>query len=101
MLYRLMGRAVFTVAHRIVRKDENRRKLHQSREPDRRPRVVTEDKERGAERAKLGQGESVHSGCHRVLADTEVQVFTGTIFGLEISRAGVRQSRLVRRSEIG
>jgi hypothetical protein len=40
-----MSWTVFTVAHRIVCKDKNRWQLHQGREPDGRPRVITEDEE--------------------------------------------------------
>ena len=44
MLDRLVSRAVFSVAHGVVREHEDGGQFHQRREPDRRPRVVAEDK---------------------------------------------------------
>ena len=55
MLHRLVRRAVLAVAHRVVREDEDRRQLHQGREPDRGPRVVAEDEEGRAEGPDLRQ----------------------------------------------
>src|SRR5438874_8761538 len=100
MLYRLMGRAVFAITHRVVCEDKDGRELHQSREPNRWPRVVAEDEEGRAESAQLRQGEPVHNGGHRMLADAEMQVFPCRVIGLEVSRALVRQRRLVRRPKI-
>src|SRR5262249_43156840 len=100
MLYRLMGRAVFAVAHRVVCEDKDSWELHHSREPDRWPRVVAEDEEGRAERAELRQGEPVDNGGHRVLADAEMQVFPRRVIGLEVFSALVRQRRLVRRSKV-
>src|SRR4029453_8363115 len=99
MLYWLMGRTVFAIAHRVVGEDKEGRKLHQRREPDRWPRVVAEDGEGRAESAELRQGEPVHHGGHRMLADAEMQVFPCRALGLEVSRALVCQRRLVRRSK--
>ena len=96
-----MRRAVLAVAHRVVREDEDRRQLHQRGEPDRGPRVVAEDEEGRAERPQLRQRQPVHDRAHRVLADAEVQVPAARAGGLEISGAGERQRRLVRRAEVG
>src|SRR5262252_4852942 len=100
MLDGLMGRAVFAIAHGVVCEDKEGRELHQSREPDRWPRVVAEDEEGRAESAELRQGEPIHNGSHRMLADAEMQVFPCRVIGLEVSRTLVRQRRLVRRSQI-
>src|SRR5215831_7242604 len=100
MLYWLMGRTVFAIAHRVVCEDKEGRELHQRREPDRWPRVIAEDEEGRAERAELRQGEPVHNGGHGMLADAEMQVFSCRAMGLEISRALVRQRRLIRRPKI-
>src|SRR5215470_3255112 len=101
MLYWLMGRAVFAVAHGVVCEDKEGRKLHQRREPDRWPRVIAEDEEGRTESAQLRQGEPVHNGGHGMLADAKMQVFPCRVIGLEVSRTLVRQRRLVRRSQIG
>src|SRR5438876_12375058 len=100
MLYGLMGRAVFAVAHGVVCEEKEGRELHQRREPDRWTRVVAEDEEGRAERAELRQGEPVHNGGHRMLADAEMQVFPCRALGREVSRALVRQRRLVRGAKI-
>src|SRR5215510_3473129 len=100
MLDGLMGRAVFAIAHRVVREDKDGRELHQRREPHRWPRVVAEDEEGRAERAELRQGEPVHNGGHGMLTDAEMQVFPCWVIGLEVSRTLICQRRLVRRSKI-
>ena len=100
MLYRLMGRAVFAVAHRVVREDKDARDLHQSRKPDRRPRVVAKDEEGRPESAELGEREPVYSCSHRMLPNAEMQIFSRRVIGLEVSRALIREGSLVRRSEI-
>src|SRR5262252_1955559 len=100
MLHWLMGRAVFAIAHRVMGKDKDGRELHHSREPHRWPRVVTEDEEGRTESAELRQGEPVHNGGHRMLADAEMQVFPCRVIGLEVARTLVRQRRLVRGSKI-
>src|SRR5262245_35286175 len=100
MLDRLMSRAVFAVAHGVVGKNEERRQLHQSGEPDRRPRVVAEDEESRAESAELGKREAVNGCSHGVLADTEMQILPTRASGIEVARALVGQSGLVRRPEI-
>src|SRR5215475_12308325 len=100
MLHWLMGRAVFAIAHGVVREDKDGRELHHSREPDRWPRVIAKDEEGRTESAELRQGEPVHNGGHGMLADAEMQVFPCRVIGLEVSRALVRQRRLVRRSQI-
>ncbi len=100
MLHRLVGRAVLTVTHGVVREDEESGQLHQGREAHGRARVVTEDEERRAEGTDLGQREPVHDRGHRVLADAEMQVLPAWVVGLEASRARVRQGGLVRRPQI-
>src|SRR5215468_12193899 len=100
MLDRLMGRAVFAIPHGVVGKNEDGRQLHQSGEPDRRPRVVTEDEESRAKSAELRKREPVNGCSHGVLADTEMQILSTRTAGLEVARAFVSQSGLVRRPEI-
>src|SRR5438094_693122 len=100
MLYRLMGRAVFAVAHRIVCEDKDARDLHQSRKPDRRPCVVAKDEEGRPESAELREREPVYSCSHRMLPNAEMQIFSRRVIGLEVSRALIREGSLVRRSEI-
>ena len=51
LFHRLVRRTVLAIAHRIVREHEDRRKLHQRRQPDRWAAIVAEDEERGTERA--------------------------------------------------
>src|SRR5262249_25488146 len=95
MLYGLMGRAVFAITHRVVSEDKDSRELHHSRKPDRWPCIIAEDEEGRPESAELRQRESVDNGGHRMLADAEMQVFPCRVIGLEVSRALVRQRRLV------
>ena len=97
LLDRLVGRAVFAVAHGVVGEDENRGQLHQGREPNGGPRVVAEDEEGRAEGPELRERESVDDRRHRVLADAEMQVLSAGTVGLEISRTLERQRGLVRR----
>ena len=49
LLDRLVGRAVFADADRVVREDVDDRDFHQGRQADRHPAVVAEDQEAGAE----------------------------------------------------
>ena len=79
LLDRLVRGPVLAVAHRVVGEDEQRRELHQRREPDRRPRVVAEDEEGRAEGPQLRERHAVHRGRHRVLADAEVQVLAAVV----------------------
>src|SRR3984893_14314886 len=95
-----MGRAVLAVAHGIVSEHKDGGQLHQGREPNGRPRIVTEDEERGAEGAKLRQCESVDGGCHRMLADAEMQVPAAGSARLEVSGALEREQRLGGGAEI-
>src|SRR5262249_51248327 len=101
MLDRLMGRTVFAVAHRVVCENKYGREFHQSREPDRWPRIVAENEERRPESSELGEREPVHRCGHRMLADAEMQIFPCPVISLEVSRALEGQSGLVRRAKIG
>src|SRR5262245_33931200 len=95
-----MGRTVFSIAHRLVRKHKKSGQFHERREPDRWSRVVAEDEEGRAEGPHFGQRESVHNRSHRVFANSEMQVLTTRAISLEISRAGKRQGGLVRWPEV-
>ena len=55
MLDGLVRRAVFSVAHGVMREDEDGGQLHQGRQPDGGPRVIAEDEERRAEGPELRQ----------------------------------------------
>ncbi len=101
LLDRLVGRAVFADADRVVREDVDDRDLHQGRQADRHPAVVAEDQEAGAERPHLDQGHAVHDGPHGVLADAEVEVAAGVAVGLEIARPLERHVGLGRGGQIG
>ena len=81
-----MRRAVFADADRIVREDEDRWNLHDRGQPDRRPAVVGEDKERRAERPQAAEHHAVDGGDHAVLADAEVHVAAAGIVGFETHR---------------
>ena len=74
MLYRLVSWTILTIPHSVVRKDKNRWQLHQSRQPDRRARVITENKEACAEGPEFRQRKSIHNSGHSMLANTEMQV---------------------------
>src|SRR6516162_6451688 len=101
MLYRLMSRAVFAVAHRVMCKNENGGQFHQSRQSDRRPRVVAKNEEGCSIRAQLGHRESVYNRTHCMLTDAEMEILTAQIIGLEVSRAVIVEDGLVRWAKIG
>src|SRR5262249_28361037 len=100
LLYRLMSGSVLAVSHGIVRKHKDGGQLHQGREPNGRPRIITEDEEGGAEGAKFRQRESVDRGRHRMLADAEMQVSATGGARLEVSRARKRERSLGGRTEV-
>ncbi len=50
-----MGRTIFSVTHGVVSEDKKSWQFHQRGEADGRPRIIAEDKERGAERPELRQ----------------------------------------------
>src|SRR5262245_22057794 len=96
----MMSRAVFTVAHGVVREHENGVQFHDRGEPYRRTRVVAEDKKGSAECPDFGQRKPIHNRGHRVLANAEMKVLSARSFSLNISRAREGQSRSVRGSEV-
>src|SRR5262245_14737058 len=100
MLHRLVGGAILTVAHGVVREYEDGRQLHQRRKPDGGPRVVAEDEERCPEYAKLRERQTVDDRRHRMLADSKMQVLAVRRLGLKVSRALVGQRGLVRWSQV-
>src|SRR5262244_2253815 len=100
MLHRLVGGAILTVAHGVVREYEDGRQLHQRRQPDGRPRIVAEDEERRPEHAKLRERKTVDDRRHRVLADPEMQVLAVRRLGLKAARALVGERGLVRWPEV-
>src|SRR5215831_8965880 len=100
MLDRLVSRAVFTITHCVVGKNENRRQLHQGRQPYGRARIIAENKKARTVRPKFRQRKSIHDRRHCMLANTEMEVSPAGIVSLEISRTGERQDRLVRLSDV-
>src|SRR6266478_4691918 len=100
MLDRLMSRAIFTVAHRIMREYENGRQFHQGRKPNGRSRIINEDEESGPEAAQLGERHPVYDGTHRMLANPVMEISATIIVGLEMSCSFESQSSLVRRPEV-
>ena len=101
LLDRLVGRAVFADADRVVREDVDDRDLHERRQADRHPAVVAEDQEAGAERPHLDQRHAVHDGPHGVLADAEVEVAAAVAAGLEIAGPFEGHVGLGRRGQVG
>jgi len=68
VLDRLVSRAFFAVTHRIMGEDEKRWELHDRGKPYRRPRIINEDEESGAEAAQLGDRHLRSRLAHGVLA---------------------------------
>ena len=109
LLDRLVGRSVAAEPDRVVRPDEDRRQLHERREPYRRTHVVAEHEERPAVHAGAAvQRDAVDDGAHRVLADAEVQRASvrpaGPHLGLVLGRdeAGLALHRgVVALGEVG
>src|SRR5215469_5288057 len=100
MFYRLVSRAVLSVAHGVVSEDEEGGQLHQRREPNRRPCVIAKDKESRAKGSELRKREPVDNRPHSMLADAEMQVLSSGVICLEISCPFVLEDGLVRRSKI-
>src|SRR5437899_1881592 len=95
MFDRLVSRAVFSVAHGIVREYVENRQFHQRRKPNRWPGVIAEDEEGGAEGTYLRKRQSIDNRAHRMLADTKVEILTGRRARLEIASASIGQSGLI------
>jgi hypothetical protein len=101
LLHRLMGRAVFTDANRVVREDVDDRDLHQRTQANGGARIITEDQEPGSVRAQLRERQAVQHRAHRMLPHAEVQVAPGGLCRAEVARAVERQSRLRGWRQIG
>ena len=74
LLDRLVRRAVLAQPDRIVGEHDDRRQVHDRRQPHRPLHVVGEVEEGGAERAQAVQVEPVHHRAHAVLAHAVVDV---------------------------
>ena len=75
VLDRLVRRAVFAEADRVVRKDKDRLDMRQGRKPDRRPHVIRKRLKRSAKRYHAAvQGHAVHRRAHRVFADAVMDI---------------------------
>src|SRR5438552_15694014 len=101
MLYRLMSRTVFTVAHRVVCENKYGRQFHQSRQPDRWPCVVAKHEEACPVRAQLGQGKAIYNRSHPMLTDAEMEVLPARVISLEVSSPFIVENGLIRRAKIG
>src|SRR6185312_3385517 len=87
---RLVGRAVFTEADRVVREYEDRRRLHQRGDTQRVAAVVGEGQEGTAERLEAAvQRDAVDRGAHAEFAHAVVHVVAGGLaFGVHAHRLG-------------
>ena len=101
VFYRLVSRAVLSVAHGVMSEHENGGQFHQRRQTDGRPEVIAEDKECRAEGPELGEGDPVHNRSHGVLPDAIVKVLPARGISLEISGALKGQESLVRWPQVG
>ena len=100
VLDRLVGRAVFAQADRVVSHDEDNPKTHQGREADRRATIVGEDQEGAAIGNDAAvQGHAVHGRGHAVLAHPVMNVAAGIVPGLDDLVAG--RLGVVRAGQIG
>jgi hypothetical protein len=100
MLDRLVGRAVFAKADRIVGQHMDDADAHQSRKADRRARIVGKHEERAAVRDKAAmQRDAVHGRSHAVLANAVMQIAAGEVVWRDrLSLAGLR---VVRTGQVG
>src|SRR5437667_12597382 len=72
LLDRLVGWSILSYSNGVVCENEDRRTLHQGRQPDTGPHVVTEVKECRAECANPRHSHAIHTRAHHVLAYPEV-----------------------------
>src|SRR5262249_42905541 len=86
--------------HRIMGEYENGGQLHQSRQPNGGARIITKDEERGAERTKLRQCETVDRGRHCMPANAEMQVSASSIVRLEVAGPRKGEQRLIGGTEV-
>src|SRR5437868_12549345 len=96
-----MSGAILSQANRIVGKHEYRGNLHERGEPHAGAHVISKVKEGRSVGANAGQSHSIHAGTHDMLANSEVQIASGIIAGLEVARAFEFEGGLVRGGEIG
>ena len=80
MLNRLVGRAVFTQANRVVCENVNDALFHQRSHTDGVARVVAESQESAAIRNESAmQGDAIHDGSHAKFAHAVVDVTAGCV----------------------
>ncbi len=99
LLDRLVRRAVLADADRVVREHEDRRHLHDRREPQRRAHIVRKDEEGAGVGAQIGERHAVGGGAHAMLANAEMHV--AAVVAARLERAGVLDVGLGRGREIG
>ena len=86
MFNRLVGRAVFTQANRVVCENVNDALLHQRSHANSVARVIAESQERAAVWNKSAmQGDAVHDRSHPKFAHTVVDVSAGGVIGCAVA----------------
>ena len=86
MFNRLVGRAVFTQANRVVCENVNDALLHQRSHANSVARVIAESQERAAVWNKSAmQGDAVHDRCHAKFAHAVVDVTAGGVIGCAVA----------------
>src|SRR5215468_7870358 len=99
MFDRLVRGTVLSVAHRVMRKDENSRQFHERSKPDGGPEIVAEYEKCCAKGPHLRQREPIQNRSHRMFSNTEMQVLATRAISLKISCRGEGQCCFVRRTE--
>ena len=101
MLDRLVGRAIFADADRIVRQDVEHRLMHDAGQPHAAPHVVGKDEEGRRVRSQARQRQAVDDSGHGVFANAEVQVASRVAAGQKLARTVEGQRRLIAGGQIG
>src|SRR5579864_7507702 len=99
LLDRLMRRTVLAQTNRIVREDENYRRLHQGCKANRRTHVVTEIKERAAEWQQSRDRHPIQRRSHGVFAYAKMDIASFVLRRSEVPRT--LEIRLVGVAKIG
>ena len=99
MFDRLVRRAVFADADRIVREDEKGRRLHERGETNHRAQEIREDEEGGAISSQPREGQAVRDRAHRVFTNAKVHVAPRDP-RTESSVGRILELRVVRRTQV-
>src|SRR5258706_14181309 len=101
MLDRLVGWAVFTVAHGVVSEHKKSGQLHQGRKAYRGAGIIAEDEKGRAEGSQLGERQSVDDGAHCMFTYAKMHVLAARTGGLKLACTLEGQGGFSRRAEIG